>query len=211
MRGLAAAVVFILAACCPAFCCYSGFLVVPSTDLVSQGQYSVEVQNDLLLPVRSQTSSTFFNTQFGVTKDVEAGLDFDMSDTSDSRMIGNFKYRYSAGSVPVAAGISSLNGSFKSIPYICMGPSFSFGRITFGAIRNQSRDRWYAGFDRAISSKLTLMADYTSGKDNLSSVAVNLALSESFSILAGAEFPNDGSTNTIYSVHLVMCGCAFGS
>jgi hypothetical protein len=188
--------------------CYSGLLVIPTADLVPAGQYSLETQYDFSTPISPDTSTLFLNTQFGITKGLELGVDFDLSKNADGRVIGNGKYVFDLSGTPLALGFSSINSRFKSLPYAATALELPFGRLHLGLLGSEGKTRWFTGFDRALGSKWTAMADYSSGDENFSSAALNYAVSDQFGILAGAEFPNDGSS-VIYSVHLVVCGSLF--
>jgi hypothetical protein len=65
--------------------------------------------------------------------------------------------------------------------------------------------RWLTGIDRAISEHTTLMADYISGDENYSSIAVGHQWTEGFGITAGIQFPNGGG-ESLYTLHLVITG-----
>ncbi|MHB9036709.1 MAG: hypothetical protein ACYC64_08580 [Armatimonadota bacterium] len=208
MNAVVVAIMLVLSAGAPVMACYSGLLVIPTADLVPVGQYSLETQYDFSTPISSDTSTLFFNTQFGLAKGLELGVDFDLSHNADGRVIGNGKYVFDILDMPLAFGFSSINSRFKSLPYTATIFALPFGRVHLGLLGSEGRTRWFTGVDRALGDKWTAMADYSSGEENYASAALNYAVSDSFGVLAGTEFPNDGSP-VIYSIHLVVCGSLF--
>jgi hypothetical protein len=195
----------------PAFSCYSGLLVIPTPDVVTEDEYSVELQYDFQTPVESDTSATFVNTEIGIAKNLELGLDIDVSDSNDKVVLANGKYAFSLanhGKTQAAIGTSTFNSRFKSIPYFVTGTEVPFGRIFTGVSRSDGKSNWFVGMDHEVNSKTTLMADYTNGNENFWSVAANYQFTDNFGVLAGVEVPNDGSGDLIYSVHIVLCGKA---
>lgn len=195
----------------PTYGCYSGLLVIPTTDVVAQDEYSLELQNDFQTPVNSDTTVTFVNTEFGVAKNLELGVDVDISNSADKVVLGNGKYAFSLGNhgkTQAAVGTSTMNSRFKSIPYFVTGTEVPFGRIFSGVSRSDGKSNWFVGADHEVNSKTTVMADYTSGSESFWSVAADYQFTDNFSVLAGVEVPNDGSGDLIYSVHIVLCGKA---
>jgi hypothetical protein len=206
-----AAVLILVVLAMPAFGCYSGLLVIPTTDVVAEDEYSVELQYDFQTPIDSDTSVTFLNAELGVAKNLELGLDVDLSNSADKVVLANGKYSFSLGNngkTQAAVGTSTLNSRFKSIPYIVAGTELGFGRVFLGGTRSDGRSNWFVGTDHALNAKTTLMADYTSGRENFWSVAGNYQFTDNFGVLAGVEVPNDGSGDLIYSVHVILCGKA---
>jgi hypothetical protein len=196
--------------CCrPCFGCYSGLVTVPTADTVENGRYSVELQTDFVTPISSETSSRFINTEFGAANHLELGLDLDLSNATSGRVNGNGKYVFDLGhkdELPLAIGFSRIDGRFNSDPYVALSHRFKPGRLHLGAIRSDGKTRWFTGVDRTVGRKWTLMADYASGDENFLSFGANYVVSPRFSIVAGVQFPNEGSRDTVFTVHLVTCG-----
>lgn len=193
---------------CAAFACYSGLLLIPTPDVVPSGDYSMELQNDFSTPVRSDNRVSWLNSEYGIMRKLEFGLDLDISPSSDSDVIANAKYVFEVGGrrkVPLAVGSCNMNPRFRSATYLVAGPSFGFGRVSLGVMKNGST-QWFAGIDRALNDKWSIMADYINGRENYWSIGANYALTDHFSILAGAEYPNDPGADVIYSLHCVICG-----
>ena len=170
----------------------------------------MEIQEDSNAQTTFDTAAKFFNTEFGLTKNLEAGVDLDITDEAHSRAIGNAKYRFELGSntrVAVAFGVQGIDGRRKTMPFVTASLPLGHNRIHIGALRSEENTRLFGGIDLPLNKKLTLLADYVSGNEFFASAGVSYAFTEQFSLLTYAQFPNDGS-DTVYSVHLVVCGNA---
>ncbi len=189
--------------------CYSGLCLIPTTDTVARKYFSFEFQVDGT--VRRLTADTYIlNTQFGLTDWLEAGLDFDLSDDAEHRAYFNVKWvalRGRNGNWAVAAGVQSIDSRFlKQGPYLVATREFGPVRGHLGVMRIDGANRMIAGVDGAVTERLTLMADYTAGRDNFSSAGVDWRISDRLEVLAGVLFPNSGAEGTRYTVHLIVCG-----
>lgn len=191
------------------FCCYSGLLVIPTASTVGENVYSCELQADGVVEGLTM-DATLFNNEFGLGKRWEIGADIDF-ENSDSRLIGNAKYvAYGSDEGPVAiavgvAGVANyLRPTFYGVATIGSGAT----HLHLGTMRIEGSNRLIAGLDRHLG-KFTLMGDYTSGTDGLSSLGLNYQVNDNFGVMAGALFPND-SSDAGFTVHLVWC-TSFGS
>lgn len=201
-------VLFLAAICGPASACSSALLLIPTTDVLPTGHCSIEVQGDSATPVRYKTAKEYLNTELGLSRNVEAGVDFDIGNDGGNKAIGNFKYRFEAGKttkLPIAVGVQGIDSRLKSTPYACTSLETRIVRLTAGALRSDDTTQWFTGLDRAVSDKLTLMADYISGHEFFASAGFSYELTDQFSVLSYAEFPNADGGDTVYSVHFVMC------
>jgi len=194
------------AAPCPA--CYSGLVVIPTADMVEPGKYAIEPQFDGSL-AESSVDTRILNSQFGLSPCLEAGVDFDLSDDADPRVLGNFKYLAAAGSKrapAIALGLCNAGSNIRSNPYVVATHELGSLRGQLGVTRIEGNSRWFAGLDRALTDRLTLMADYTSGEENLASVGFNYQFKDEFGVMAGVLFPNSGNEDAGFSLHLVFMG-----
>jgi len=191
----------------PVRSCYSGLTVIPTTDVVGAGQYSLDLQTDGSLPV-PRADFYLLNTEFGIGDRFEAGVDFDLSEDADPRVLLNAKYvfaRNADNTRALAAGISSLADGVKSVPYVTGMADLRAFRLHLGMLHQEGMDRWFAGVDRELTDKLYACADYTNGDENYSSVGVNYQFTENTGVFAGVLFPNAGG-DTEFTLHLVFCG-----
>ncbi|MCL5104642.1 MAG: hypothetical protein M1133_11105 [Armatimonadetes bacterium] len=195
----------------PACACYSGLLIIPTTDTVTPGAFSVELQTDGTVPGRSVTTR-LLNTQFGVSDRLEAGLDIDLSTEADQKLLPNFKYLVfgnNDGELSGAVGVCSIQPTVGNDPYVVIGRTWGACRLFSGALRANGTGRWFAGADYKLNRHLTLMADFTNGGENYSSFGFNYQFDKRFAIMAGAEFPNV-SGDTLFTIHFVYgdsCMC----
>ena len=191
----------------PAHATYSGLVLIPTADMVPVGEYAVELQFDGSLGA-CKADTELLNTQFGFSSRLEAGLDFDLSKGVDSRILTNAKYIISPGGEnrpSLALGTFNLAPNFKHTPYVVATQDFKAMRGHLGIMRTDSKNRLFVGADCPINDKISLMADYTGGEENSSSVGINYQPSDRFGILSGVQFPNAGG-DTLFTVHFTLSG-----
>ena len=196
VRGLAA----------PCLACYSGLIIIPTADMVGPRGYDIELELDGPL-AQASVDTRLLNSQFGISPRLEAGTDFDLSEDADPRILGNFKYLVASSlkSAPaIAIGMSSIGRHTRSSPYLVATHDFKSLRGHLGVTRIEGNNRWFAGMDRAVTDRLTLMADYTNGDENFSSVGFDYQFKDEFGVMAGVLFPNSGDEDAGFSLHLVF-------
>lgn len=203
--------VLALTACClvpSARACYSGLVIIPTVDLVGESTYSLEYQMDGSIPgYRADTH--ILNTEVGLGSQAEIGVDFDLSDGAETRVLMNAKLtlvsRPEQG-YEVAAGIFNVGRNMKACPYVVGAHSCRDSRLHLGLVKIENKARWMIGADHPLNERVTLMADYTNGRENAASVGVNYSISDSASILAGMYLPNTGGEDKGFSVHFCCAG-----
>jgi len=203
-----AVAVLLLATGIPCVACYSGLAVIPTADMVPAGEYGLEPQFDGSCEGGS-VGTRILNTQFGITPRLDAGVDFDLSDDADPRVLGNFKYLAVNGgtrSPAVALGVCNLGSNIRSSPYVAATHGFGALRGHAGLMRIEGNNRWFIGADRNVTERLMLMADYVSGDENSSSVGFNYQFNDGFGILGGVLFPNADGEETGFTLHFVFTG-----
>jgi hypothetical protein len=208
--ALKTAIVCILlaVAALPAWACYSGLVNIPTADVVEPGQYGIELQFDDSF-ARGSEDTRIVNTELGLTPRFEAGVDFDVSREAESRVMLNAKYILwpaGEGRPALALGICNVGRRATNTPYLVATREFRSVRGHLGAARIDHRDCWIIGADRAVTDKLTLMADYTSGSDNSATIGGSYQFTDSFGIMAGVILPNCHDEDTEFTVHLVFNG-----
>ena len=190
----------------PAPACYTGLGIIPTADTIKPGDYGVEMQFDGRL-AGATADTRVLNTEFGLLPRFEAGVDFNISSESDSRILLNAKYLLLSDgkSCPaLAIGVCNVGTRVKSSPYAVASHDFGVLRAHLGSMRIDASICWCAGIDRAITSRFTSMADYTSGRDNFASVGGSYQFSQHFGIMAAVGIPNDKNGNTDFTMHLVF-------
>ncbi|MHB1455353.1 MAG: hypothetical protein ACYC0V_00400 [Armatimonadota bacterium] len=208
MASTLLAITLIYAAALPSFACYSGLLLIPTADMVGTNQYGIELQVDSTTKAL-QGDTYFLNTQFGFGNRLEAGFDVDLRKNTDARFIFNGKYvlaKSADGKLALAAGVCNCATQLESNPYLVATKDFGLFRGSFGASYLNNTTEAIIGADKDLTPHLTLMSDYTTGKENFSSVAFNYHVNDRVGIMAGVEFPNSSENDTRLSVHLVLNG-----
>lgn len=203
----AVAVVALLCAGGPAAACLTGLVVIPTAEVLGDGQYGVELQFDGATSAL-QTDTYIANTEIGIGDRFEAGLDYDASEAANPKYMINAKYLLAMapdGRWAAAAGLDGVARNAKPAPYVAGLRDFGLVRAHLGAIRIESRSFWFVGLDHAVSERLTLMADHVSGMENSSSVGVNYQFSKTTGFMAGFIFPNSG-WDSRFTLHLVFGG-----
>ncbi len=200
------AVLLIAATAISSTACYSGLGVIPTADVIEPGRYGVELQIDGRLDgVTSDTRVLDF--EYGLCPRIEAGIDFDISTESDSRELLNAKCQLlsDSGSTPAfAVGVCNVGKSIKSSPYAVATHDFTALRSHLGLMRIDGNNRWFVGIDRAITDKITCMADYTNGSDNFASLGGSYQFNQHIGVLAAIMLPNDNAGDTGYTLHFVF-------
>jgi len=187
------------------FACYSGLLIIPTVDLVPEDEASYEFQLDGKLGRHSEHNTYLLNTEFGLAEGLEAGLDFDLSASSDQRFIFNAKYLVVEGKETrpdLAVGLCNLGHGLKASPYVVATSPAGELRLHYGAMIIDGDDHLFCGADWQATGRLTLMGDYTAGSGNDASLAFNYQFNEAFGVMGGVMLPNGGGA-THYSVHVV--------
>jgi hypothetical protein len=190
----------------PASACYSGLGIIPTTDMIEPGGYGIEIQFDGRL-AEGTTDTCLLNTQFGLTSWIELGVDIDLSEESDSRQLLNAKWLLLDGgkSKPgLAFGVCNCAIHSHGSPYLVASRDFGTLRGHLGSMRTNGRNRWFAGIDRAITGRFTLMADFTRGEDQFASVGGSYQFTDHLGVTAAAVFPNTRGQDTGFTVHFVF-------
>lgn len=197
----------LLGAALPAQACYSGLTIIPTAEVIGANTYGIELQFDGSIPTPSP-DTRILNTELGFGERFEAGVDFDLSEDADPRVLLNAKYQLSRdaeGTKLLALGVCNLGSGITASPYLVGTRDFGTHRGHLGVIRTEEADRAFVGVDKALSDKVTGMVDYTAGEENYSSVGISYQYDDRFGVLAGLQFPNAGG-ETLFTVHLVLTG-----
>lgn len=199
--------VLLLLVMAPVWACYSGLALIPTADVVCDGEYSVDLQVDGVLDGPA-VDTYILNTEVGFGDRFEAGLDYDFSADADPRLLVNAKYvlaTNSEGTRALATGVYSLATKGKMTPYVVGTGDLGVARLHLGALRSEEKTRWFVGADRDLSAKINLCADYISGDENDASVALNYQFTPSVGLFGGIIVPNSDG-DTLFTLHLVFGG-----
>ena len=188
--------------------CASGLTLIPSADVVPARNWSVEFQVDGTL--RGGSLDTYIlNTEFGLWNRFEAGVDFDLSEGAEDRVLLNAKVVLAAakdGKWALAAGFGeSGEVRFKADPYLVFVRDLGAVRLHGGALRTGGAVRGFCGLDGPIGERFWWMVDHTVGRENESSAGGYWQMHPQVGLLAAAIFPNAGGPAR-FTVHLVLSG-----
>lgn len=176
-------------------CCYSGLLVVPTTDLSGDGNFIIDLQwegwgNDLT------EKQSILNTQLGIGEKFELGLDFNLTDTSvDDTVLFNVKYLLpdlKVKNFKIAVGFYNGNKELDFIPYLIATKEFSYLRVHAGIQREYDGNiNYILGIERKTENGWQLMIDRISGDENYLSLGVGYS-GGSLGFMVGCQQPNGG-------------------
>lgn len=203
-----AALTLAATAAAPARAAHTGLLIIPTAETVGAQTYLIEPQFDGTFPAR-RAETRVLNIEFGIGRRFETGVDFDLSEDAPTRLLLNAKYLLAPGggdAPALAVGVTNVGRDVKSAPYLVVTHDFEISRVHLGTAHIEGRDRWFVGVDRALGERLTVLADYTSGADNFSSVGASYRHSERLELVAGTQIPNADEGDPLFTLHVVLTG-----
>lgn len=191
-----------------AWACYSGLVIIPTTDVTGDWTWAVDLQWQAYSRV-FKTDAFVFNTEIGLGERFEMGLDFDLSDGVEDRALLNAKYVFfkePRGRFSAALGIQNTTKDFRSSPYLVTTADWGPFRSHLGLQRTPGEDRTdpFVGVDKVVNERWQLMADYTRGDGNFTSAGVGY-MSQSWQWVAGVQWPNGGG-KPIVVIHVIFLG-----
>ncbi len=202
----------LLLLCClallPVRACFSGLVLIPTTDTVTRGGYALNAEADSSLTVPN-VDTYILNTEYGVVDNVEAGIDFNLSPRADQRALLNAKYRFwhaPDGNTSLAIGVCNLEPHFEANPYLVGTHDFGPWRVHAGMMGDGRDYHPFVGFDAPLNDRVLVMADLTEGADSYGSVGVNITCTPTFAVLPALELPSAGGNDTRFTVQLIYTG-----
>jgi hypothetical protein len=192
----------------PARACFSGLVIIPTTDVTGDWMWAVDIQWQGTSRL-FKTDALVVNTEVGIGERFEMGLDFDLSDGVEDRTLFNAKYVFvkkGKGGFSAALGVQNTTKDFRSSPYLVATTDWGPLRTHLGLQHTPGEDRLdpFLGVDRIVSEKWQFMADYTRGKGNFTSVGVGY-MSQAWQLVAGTQWPNAGGKPVVV-VHVIFIG-----
>lgn len=171
---------------------YTGLVIIPTVDTVGDGAYNIEPQF-YATAGNGDVYQGLLQTQFGYGARFEAGIDFIAQKDNSSGAALNFKYVFLGGpedKFAAAVGYFDADPRLEAVPYLVTTTGLGKWRIHAGILDYRDNNYGFFGFDRSIGDRWTVMADYTSGAVNYSSVGFNYQVTERFGIQPGLIFSN---------------------
>lgn len=173
---------------------------IPTAETVGDRRWGFEAQLD---GNRNGSDVLLLNTEFGLGDHFEAGVDLEDSREGGTRLLLNGKWVFSFGEErALAVGFSNIGHHRTATPYVVGLQEFGLFRGHLGVLQGDA-PRFFLGADRALTERVTLMADHTQGPENFSSVGANVQFSEWAGLLTGLQFSNRGD-EARFTVHLVL-------
>lgn len=179
----------------PAFACYGGLLVIPTTDTSGDGNFVIDLHwegwGDGL-----KEKHTIINTEFGITDRFEFGVDFNLKvRETGSTPLFNAKYllvdREDWG-FRLAGGIYNLNQEGEMIPYLIATKDFKYFRVHGGLQREyDGKTHCIIGLDKITGNGWQFCVDKISGDDNYLSCGIGWA-NDLVGFMGGCQWPNGG-------------------
>ncbi|MCX7830917.1 MAG: hypothetical protein N2445_07655 [Acidobacteria bacterium] len=179
----------------PLSACYSGLLVIPTTDFSGNGNFVLDLQwegwADKLIEKQS-----ILNTEFGIGDRFEFGFDFNLRETdSDHSVMFNAKIlliETKDHSFKIAAGLYNANSSFDHLPYVVASKGFGLFRTHFGLQREYGGTiNYIVGIDKITENGFQFCVDKIRGEENYLSFGVGYS-KNFFSAMLGYQWPNAG-------------------
>jgi len=189
--------------------CYSGLVLIPTTDTTGAYIWAVDAQWQGYSSVL-KTDQLVFNTEFGIGDRFEVGIDVDAtSDASNRRVLLNAKYvflRSDRFTFSMAAGTQHGSPGFKPSPYVVATKDWGVLRTHMGVQRNFTENitQWFFGVDRTFDERWQIMADYVTGTGSFASAGVGWTRGR-WQVVLGAQWPNDGGPG-IAVIHVILTG-----
>lgn len=191
----------------PARAAYTGLIHIPLAETVGAGNYDIELEVDGPVSPAS-TQAYIMNTEFGFGNRFEAGVDVGLTADASPRAIFNAKYQFArqpAQQRSFAVGLFNLANRGEANPFIAVTQDFPWGNGSLGVVQSTDHLRGYGGLQLAVGSRMNLLAEYTSGTENLSGVGMTYQFTKRMGVLTGLQFPNAGGS-TLFTLHIVFIG-----
>lgn len=195
----------------PAAACYTGLILIPTTDTACAYTWVVDLQYQSYSNA-FKTNALIVNTELGLGDRAEIGLDLDVTPDANQerRVLLNAKlvvFKSERHGFSCAVGFGNMTPSFATRAYVVATEDLKVLRLHAGLQyhKNQYRTDAFVGLDRRFANGFVLMADYTNGDPNFASAGIGYVVSEKFGFSAGVQYPNAGGP-TVLVFHVVWTG-----
>lgn len=195
----------------PSAACYTGLVLIPTTDVTPAYTWAIDLQGQGYSGA-FRTDALIVNTEIGIKDRAELGVDFDVTSDAHSnrRALLNAKvvlYRNAARGLAAAVGLTNYQTRFAPTAFVVGSKELGLLRFHAGIQYDRDAHLWNAfmGLDRSFESGWSLMADYTGGEANFASVGIGWQPTERLGLLAGVQWPNGGGPG-VYVIHVVLNG-----
>ena len=198
----------------PSMMGYSGLLMVPTTDALSDGDYNVAISSSEL----SGWDDRAYIANFGLQDGLEAGIWWWHPDTGSNETLLNIKYQFESGTpgrASLALGVSDVTDEIDTAVYFVASKDVGqpirttidgkpISRLTLhGGSGGGWIDDFFFGIEARLGDRLTLIAEHFN--DDLS-VGARLRLWRHIAVDAGYINTEDWSANLSYNYPLGAAG-----
>lgn len=181
----------------------TGLIIIPTADILETGVYEIEYELDGHSPFPVGADISLLNTQFGIAKRLEAGVDFRLWGDMEADVLFNAKYGFPVHTVSGAVGIYDVGSQSISLPYVVFSKYFGTAEFSAGAQLYNDDIQPLLGMSYEIG-RLILQADYISGRENFSSLGFEYALSDLFTLQWSWQVSHKGDIDDAYTLHLIF-------
>jgi hypothetical protein len=181
---------------------YSGLVNIPTADVLGEKAFAVSAQP--LGPASDLAANLYIDTQMGIIKGLEAGIDFNLE--AKPKLAANVKYSpdYDLYGGKAAVGFYNLADGAKVIPYAVYTKGFEGFRVHAGIIKPTKNVQVMVGADAPAMDKVTVMADYVSGTGSPTTVGFNYQATPEFGVLPGVYFVK--GSKPVYTAYITYAG-----
>ncbi len=197
-------ILILLASVYPSFGCASGLNIIPTADVLPQGEMYFATERWCTLN-QTANAESYNYLQLGLGHGIEFGYDI----YPDDQGIWNIKVALPGkeGKPVVALGIQNVGDGLRSWPYAVGSISVGAGRVHLGMVDIEGNIRPMFGYDHPLGEVASFQLDYTAGSENCGSMGCWVNLGRGMGINAAYVLNNSGTDRSGLSLIL---GWSFG-
>ncbi|MDH7481452.1 MAG: hypothetical protein QHH26_05660 [Armatimonadota bacterium] len=185
------------------YCSPTGLNIIPTADVLEKDVFMVETPYSGGMRFGPEGDS-YVLLQIGAGNGVEVGVDQRIEDGHlDAWMNAKWRCLEEDGGRPaVAIGVQNFSRNTEKQPYLVMSKSFKPARLHAGVIKMEGVSSVMLGFDKTLSPKFAVQADYISGEENGLTAGFRLQIGKTATLWAAHSFPNSSATKPDYFIRL---------
>ncbi len=177
----------------PLYSSATGLIVIPIADCVGDKNLKIEYTLDLAALNVDDIPQAFVNSEYGIGKRFELGVDIGLTSRTAKKLYGNFKYIPigQPGVAAFAVGIQTIQAEDDSAGYIVYSRQLKLLRTHLGMQELNRKITPFLGVDHLLSGDLDINIDWTGGKQNYWSIGFVYNLDSGFGGQLGLLVPNN--------------------
>ncbi len=204
MRVLAGLVLLLWAA--PGFAAYSGLMLIPTADVLAPGEVCVDYYCDGDFPVGGGIGAAVVESQYGVGRRAEVGLDFDLTKGADTIPVLNGKVLLCPADrgLGLALGVYNVGEGVSPISYLVATRELGgYCRVHLGVQRTPEQEmQTLAGAEYCFEGRLSLAAEYLAGEENSSMISAYYQFTDDWGAAFGWGVPNDRESDNWWAINV---------